>query len=92
MSEGAVTITQKTYVEKIPQSHQMSDCNPSITPMIEGLSLQLAPSDFIPDSADVTAYKRFTGSAQWLACQTRPDIIQTIAKLNQHNVKPTEEC
>ena len=92
MSKGAVTITQKTYVEKILQSHQMSDCNPSLTPMIEGLSLQPAPSNFIPDPADVTAYKRFIGSVQWLACQTRPDIIQTIAKLSQHNVKPTEKC
>ncbi len=39
MSEGAVTITQKTYDEKRLQSHQMSDCNPSLTPMMEGLSL-----------------------------------------------------
>ncbi len=92
MSEGAVTITQKTYIEKILQSHQMSNCNPSLTPMIEGLGLQPAPLDFIPDPADVTAYIWFTGSVEWLACQTRPDIIQTVAKLSKHNVKPTEEC
>ena len=70
----------------------MSDCNPSLTPMIERLSLQPVPSDFIADPADVTAYKIFTRSVQWLAYQTRPDIIQTIAKLSQHNMKPTEEC
>ena len=36
-------------------------------------------------------YQKFTRSAQWLACQTRPNIIQPISKLSQHNVKPIEE-
>ena len=92
ISAGEVVITQKTYVEKLLDSHQMSDCNPSPTPMIEGLNLEPGAPDFTPDAADVTAYKKFTGSVQWLACQTRPDIIQTVSKLSQHNVKPTEEC
>lgn len=92
LSKGAVTITQKTYVESLLDSHQMSDCNPSATPMVEGSCLKPAGPDFAPDPANVTAYKKFTGSAQWLACQTRPDIIQTVAKLSQQNVKPTEEC
>lgn len=29
---------------------------------------------------------------QWLACQTCPDILQTVAKLSQHNIKPTDQC
>ena len=92
ISAGELVITQKTYVEKRLDSHQMSDCNPLPTPIIEGLNLEPGAPDFTPDAADVTAYKRFTGSVQWLACQTRPDIIQTVSKLSQHNVKPTEEC
>lgn len=60
--------------------------------MAEGLYLSPAAEEFAPHDNDVTAYKRFTGSVQWLACQTRPDIIQAVAKLSKHNVKPTDQC
>ena len=70
----------------------MSNCNPASTPMVEGLCLALAHDDFILDPKDVSAYKRFTGSVQWLACQTRSDIIQTVSKLSHHNMKPTNQC
>ena len=90
--EGEVIITQKIYVEKIFDSHQMSNCKPSPTPMVEGLNLKPGGPDFTPNPADVAVYKKFTESVQWLACQTWPDIIQTVAKLSQHNVKSTEEC
>lgn len=60
--------------------------------MVEGLSLAPAAEDFTPTRADVIAYRQFTGSVQWLACQTRPDIIQAVAKLSKHNVKPTDQC
>ena len=64
LSEGEVIITQKTYVEKILDSHQMSNCNLSPTPMVEVLNLKPGGPDFTPNPADVTAYKKFTGSVQ----------------------------
>ena len=51
-----------------------------------------APDNYVPNSKEISAYQRFTGSIQWLACQTRPDIFQTVAKLSQHNIKPTDQC
>lgn len=27
-----------------------------------------------------------------MACQTRPDILQTVSKLSHHNMKPTDQC
>ena len=59
--------------------------------MVEGLCFAPTSKNFEPLPVDVTAYKRFTGSIQWLACQTRPDIIQAISKLSKHNVKPTHQ-
>lgn len=70
----------------------MSNYNPTSTLMVEELCLAPAQDDFIPNPKDVSAYKQFTGSVQWLACQTRPNIIQTVSKLSQHNMKPTDQC
>ncbi len=44
------------------------------------------------NSKEISAYQRFTGTIQWLECQTRPDNLQTVAKLSQHNIKPTDRC
>ena len=90
--KNTIIVTQTVYIDQLLAGHQMSNCNPAHTPMVEGLSLVPAPEEYSPNPKDVSAYKRFTGSIQWLACQTRPDILQTVAKLSQHNVKPTEQC
>ncbi len=60
--------------------------------MVEGLCLTPASDNFQPLSSDVTEYKRFTRRIKWLACQTGPDIIQAVAKVTKHNVKPTDQC
>lgn len=69
----------------------MSNCNAASTPIVEGLCLVPAPDNFIPNPKDALAYKQFTGNAQWLACQTRPNILQTVSKLSHHNMKPTDQ-
>ena len=90
--DDTITVTQTVYIDQLLETHQMSNCNPVSTPMVEGLCLAPANDDFIPNPKDVSAYKRFTGSVQWLACQTRPDILQTVSKLSHHNMKPTDQC
>lgn len=64
MSKGALTITQKTCVEKIFESHQISDCSLSPTPMIDGSSLE--PTDRI--------LSLILESAQWLFILNRRPI------------------
>ena len=87
-----ITITQTMYIDQLLAAHQMSSCNTALTPIVEGLCLAPAFEDFKLLPTDVTAYKCFTGSIHWLAYQTRPDIIQTIAKLSKYNIKPTNQC
>lgn len=58
--------------------------------MVEGLYLSPAAEKFTLNNTNVTAYKHFTGNVSWLACQTQPDIIQVVAKVNKYNVKPTD--
>lgn len=60
--------------------------------MVKGLYLLPGAEELISHNTNATAYKRFTVSVQWLACQTRPDIIQAVAKLSKHNAKPTDLC
>ena len=91
-NNNTITITQTVYIDQLLAAHQMSNCNTATTPMVEGLCLIPASDDFQPLPSDVTVYKRFTGNIQWLACQTRPDIIQADAKLRKHNVKHTDQC
>ena len=91
ISISEVLTTQKTYVEKLFESHQTSNYNSSPSPMVEELNLLLKGADFILKLIDVTTYKKFIRSIQWLASQTRPDIIHKISKLSQYNVKSIEK-
>ena len=55
---------QTVYINQLLAAHQMSNCNTSTTPMVEGLYLAFASKNYEPLLANVTAYKRFTGSIQ----------------------------
>ena len=90
--DNVITVTQTIYIDQLLETHQMPNCNPAYTPMVEGLCLAPAPKDLLPVAKDISAYKRFTGSVQWLACQTRPDILQKVSRLSHHNMKPTDQC
>ena len=91
-NNNTITVTQTVYIDQLLAANQMSNCNTVTTQMVEESCLTPASDDFQPLPSDVTAYKRFTGSIQWLGCQTRPDIIPAVAKLSKHNVKPTDQC
>lgn len=88
ISVGKVVMTWKTYVKKLFDLHQMSDCNFLPISMIKKLNLKPKAPDFISDATNIIAYKQFTRFVQQLICQIWLDIIQTILKFNQHNVKP----
>lgn len=69
----------------------MSYCNLLPILIIEELNLEPRILVFTSNAIDVTAYKKFTASVQWFACQTRPNIIQIVLKLSQHNIKLIEK-
>ena len=80
------------YIDQLLAADQMSDCNHAYTPMIESFCVAPALDNYVLNPKKISAYQRFTGSIQWLAFQTRPDILQIVAKLSQHNIKPTDQC
>lgn len=64
---NTITVTQTVYIDQLLDTHQMSHCNPTSTPMVKGLCLAPASEDYLPDPKDVLAYKRFTGRSNgWL--------------------------
>ncbi len=71
----SITVIQTVYIDQLLTGQQMFNCNTAPTFMVEGLYLLPATKGFTPQDVDVTTYKYFTGSVQWLVCQTRPDII-----------------
>ncbi len=90
--DHTITVTQTVYIDQLLAEYQMSDCNPAYTPMVKGLGLAPAPDNYLPSPKEISTYQRFIGSFQWLECPTRPDILQTVAKLSQHNIKQTDQC
>ncbi len=68
--DEAITVTQMIFINQLLGNHQMSNYNSASTTILEGLCLAPAHYDFNPDPKDDSIYKQFTGSAQWLACQT----------------------
>ena len=90
--DHTITVTQTVYIDQLLAKHQMSDCNPAYTSLAEGLCLASAPDNYVPNPKEISEYQRFTGSIQWLEWKTRPDILQTVAKLSQNNIKPTDQC
>ena len=67
-NNNSITVTQTVYIDQLLAANQMSNCNTATTPIVERLRLIPASDDFQPLPSDVTAYKRFTRSIQWLAC------------------------
>ncbi len=89
--DHTITVTQTVYIHQLLAAHRMSDCNPAYTRIVEYLCLAPALDNYMPNPKEISVYQRFTGSIQWLGCQTRPDILQTVAKLSQHNIDPTDQ-
>lgn len=62
ISEVEIVIMQKTYVEKLLNSLQMSNFNFWPTSLAEKLNLEPMKPEFTRDATNVTVYKKFTGS------------------------------
>ncbi len=87
-----ITVVQTVHIDQLFTAFQMPDCNPAYTPMGEGSCLASASDNYVPNLKEISAYQRFTGSIQWMECQTRPEILQTVIKPSQHNIKQTDQC
>ena len=84
------TVTQTIYIDQLLNTYQIRNCNPESAPIVERLRLASVYDDFSPGPKYDSDYKPFTRIVQWLACQTWPDIIQTVSRLSQDKMKATD--
>ena len=84
--DSTYKINQSAYIDKILHKFNMSECNSSPTPAIEGLQLQT-----LQDKATDFDYRGLVGSLLYLMLGTRPDIAWIVNRLSQHLNNPGQE-
>ena len=83
-------VAQTRYIESVLDRFGMTDCRPHWTPcdvgaLIDELSTKSSPA------ADITKYREVTGSLNYLATMTRPDILYALSRLQEHAHNPKIE-
>jgi hypothetical protein len=86
--DGGIKISQSSYIDDLLESFNMSDAHPTKSPLDLSLLIDDQPDPTIPTKE----YQRGTGSLQYLATKTRPDICRAACLLAEYNAKPTRQC
>jgi hypothetical protein len=85
--DKGIRITQSSYIDELIESFGMTDSHATKSPLDPGI--------IIDDELDLTIpireYQRGTGSLQYLATKTRPDICYAACLLARHNTRPTRK-
>jgi Reverse transcriptase (RNA-dependent DNA polymerase) len=84
-TEVGIKLSQPDFISQLLDSAGMSHCNPVSTPIEPGLVID----DPLDPRINTREYQRVTGSLQWLATHTRPDIARIATLLAQFNTRPT---
>lgn len=75
-----ITLDQKSYIQKVLEQFNMTDCKPVSTPLECGMKLEKG------DQNDMDSkYRSLVGSIMYLAVCTRPDIAHAASFLSQFN-------
>jgi hypothetical protein len=87
---GNLAISQEQYVEDLLVDFGMEDCKPMKTPVEKGLRIEFSPDEDpeFDDQFTPTNYRKGTGSLQFLASCTRPDIAYATNYLARFNSRP----
>ncbi len=83
---GKIEMSQKSYLQKILQRFNMSDCKAKATPSEQKLNF----TDNSP-SFDSRKYRKAIGSLIYAMTSMRPDISWITSKLAQYSQSPTED-
>jgi transposase InsO family protein len=87
-----LSVSQRTYLEKILENAGMSHCNPVGTPMTPGIILQKATRMPTEDEATAIAsipYRRTIGELNYAMRTTRPDIAFAVSCLSRYMESPS---
>jgi Reverse transcriptase (RNA-dependent DNA polymerase). len=79
-----IQISQEDYIDELVNSFGLYDAHPTKSPLDPGTII-----DDTPDSTmNINEYQRGTGSLQYLATKTRPDISRAACFLAEFNMVP----
>jgi hypothetical protein len=82
-----IQLNQPAYIDRMAKRFQLTDSKPFQTPLDPSLPLlEATPGDKL---CDQSAYQELTGSLNYLAITSRPDIAFAVSRLCQFNKKPT---
>lgn len=88
-AQGAISLSQKRYIEELLLKHGMKTCRPVSTPLDPGF--QVGCTSESCKKVDATTYQSLIGELMYLAVLTRPDILHAVCKLSQRNQNPHQE-
>ena len=77
-----ITLRQSTYLKKVLDRFDMTDCKPASLPMNPGVANSLQPFDGTADPKTIKWYQSAIGSLMWPAVHTRPDIAYSVGVLS----------
>jgi hypothetical protein len=83
-----IKISQSTYIDELVESFGMTDAHATKSPLDPGTLIDDQPDPTIP----IREFQRGTGSLQYLATRTRPDICRAACLLAKHNSRPTRKA
>lgn len=86
-TEAGIKLSEPDFIDKLLDDAGMPDCYPVATPIEPGLVID----DLHDLSIDKRQYQSVTGSLQWLASHTRPEIARVPTLLAHFNTVPTQK-
>ena len=91
VTDDSISIHQITYIKKILNCFEMSNCNPVSTSMMTGLLSTLGSSITDASSLQKEWYQSVIESLIWLNQHTQPDISFTVAILSKYCSNSSEQ-
>lgn len=88
---GVTSVSHKHYIEELLAEHGMLDTRKCYTPLDPGQKFQRCDDCSNCVLVDTKSYQSLIGSLMYLGISTRPDIIHSVSKLAQFNIKPHAE-
>lgn len=87
--DGSITIKQESYIKKILQRFEMSECNPISTP-IEKEGVQIGKVD-TSTKEEKFPYREAVGALAYVMVGTRPDIAYAVGVVSRKLENPTKD-
>ena len=89
-TEGTLKIHQRNYIEELPRTYQMEECNPTVTPMEPHTHLLAEDRPATPELSRRVRYQEVVSCFQYLARWTQPELGILCSQLAKHLGNPGE--